>query len=1120
MPRPDPPEPAPEASGQPGGPVESTVPAALDPARATVLVARGGPPSPRPPTPGRSSARFTEQSELGRGGMGRVALAQDHLLTRDVAIKHALSEDPGVLARFAREVRITARLEHPAIVPVHDAGHDEHGRPYYVMRRIEGVALDALVRQHRAPAERLALVPHVLAAADAAAYAHARGILHRDIKPTNILVGRYGETWLIDWGLARDLTEPLDSAEPLGQQAATEEPAEWGLTRAGERMGTPGFVAPEQARGEPVGQAADVYSLGATLAYVLTGRLLYPERAASGLWARAAANEPIDLGALAPEIPPALVAIVKAATAPRLEERYRDAAELAAELRRFLNGQLVAAHRYSWRERLRRFVRRHRAALAAGALALIAVAAVATASISRIVEERDRAARAERAATEQRLLAERRAEQLLLERARTQARREPTAALATLKLLAADSAAWSEAWGVATQAFLTGASRGLRSHRASVFALEFSPDGRRLASGGDDGLVQVHDLATLAAQPLAHEGARVSALTWLDDRWLAYTTPDALVSMDTRSGRQHRLPLPAESLHATADGSGLRFRSQGALYQLERELRDAPRVLVPAVRDALGQPAGTLVRTAESLLWVDREGRAKTLAPYREPYLIAAVSPDGDKLLLSDLTQVRELSLVEPGRQLASWPLAKILHVAYSRAGRCLTNSRESWLLAPNGDTAAHVTHDDQVRAMLARPGGCLLVEQEGTAVLTELTRVSKIPVRPRRVRQAATSPTGAAFAIAGDGGGLEVWPMDARPRLLSLEPLLAQTKSINPIGATPTALYFTDYDRLLELRRDTGVVSELAKLVLSAHVALVDAGAGRLVTYDPLLRKLVVLERANRPGARPLWSREQVPAAATTDPSGSTWIFARGTSLYRLDPHSLRSTELAVLAAAPSLVTAHGTLALAATERELIRLDLRSGARSTLPFSAPNTLALDREGISWAAGDLEVVRWDGQRRLPVEPLAEPITLLMPSPTMGMVARGRSGKLYVLDLQGRKLRELEAPRDAALSHVEPLAAWLDAPREQLHLLDLIGGEEISVPLTTRSAMLFLFDSEGRILALNLLQRLALELPSLPPTRPAALRAWLSTATNAAPTLTRSELRWSLPPLAEGPSDEP
>jgi hypothetical protein len=291
-------------------------------------------------------------------------------------------------------------------------------------------------------------------------------------------------------------------------------------------------------------------------------------------------------------------------------------------------------------------------------------------------------------------------------------------------------------------------------------------------------------------------------------------------------------------------------------------------------------------------------------------------------------------------------------------------------------------------------------------------------------------------------------------------------------------------------------------------------------VLYDPLLRKLTILDRKAPQGAKPLLLLEQVAAAAATELRGASWVFATGTSVQRLDPHTLRTTELATLAEEPRILVASGALALAATERGLSWLAGHGGVRASLPFSEPSAIAIDHAGVAWAANDESLVRWDGARLLPVEPLPEPISGLVPNPTVGMVARGRSGKVYVLDLQGHKVRELEVPRSAALSHLEPLAVWMDLPRLQLHLLDLIGGEAISVPLSSRAAATFLFDTDGRILTINLLQRQALELPALPPTQPAALRAWLDTATNAEPTLTRSELRWSLPPLLEGPSAKP
>src|SRR5262249_25503923 len=153
---------------------------------------------------------------------------------------------------FEREARITAQLEHPGIVPLYEAGRQADGTPYYVMRRVDGRQLDDAVKSAGFE-QRLALVPNLLAVCDAVAFAHARAIRHRDIKPSNILLGRFGETLLIDWGLARRLDD--SGAEP-GTGAGD------GLTQAGAIAGTPGFMSPEQARGERVDARADVYALG------------------------------------------------------------------------------------------------------------------------------------------------------------------------------------------------------------------------------------------------------------------------------------------------------------------------------------------------------------------------------------------------------------------------------------------------------------------------------------------------------------------------------------------------------------------------------------------------------------------------------------------------------------------------------------------------------------------------------------------------------------------------------------------------------------------------------------------------------------------------------------------
>jgi serine/threonine protein kinase len=149
------------------------------------------------------SRRYRLGAELGRGGMGRVVEAFDTQLGRTVALKEVLPKGKGVEKRFAREVQITARLEHPAIVPLYDSGTTADGRPFYVMRRVTGRPLDEIIKRAPNLAERLVLLPNVLAAIDAVAHAHRRGVIHRDLKPANILVGELGETVVIDWGLAK-----------------------------------------------------------------------------------------------------------------------------------------------------------------------------------------------------------------------------------------------------------------------------------------------------------------------------------------------------------------------------------------------------------------------------------------------------------------------------------------------------------------------------------------------------------------------------------------------------------------------------------------------------------------------------------------------------------------------------------------------------------------------------------------------------------------------------------------------------------------------------------------------------------------------------------------------------
>jgi tetratricopeptide (TPR) repeat protein/tRNA A-37 threonylcarbamoyl transferase component Bud32 len=340
--------------------------------------------------------RYVIESVLGSGGMGRIVSARDRHLDRTVALKELREQRPELAARFKREALLTARLEHPNIVSLHEAGTWPTGEPFYTMRLVSGRPLDVVIAQAENLGERLALLPHVIAVADALAYAHRERIIHRDLKPQNVMVGEFGETIVIDWGLAKDLATVEDEVA-AGTAAASAGPST--ETKDGEVMGTPAYMPPEQATAQLLDPRADVYSIGAILYHVLAGDPPYTGRSSLEVITAVISGPPVVLGERQPGVQSDLLAIVDRAMARDPEARYPTARELADDLRRFQAGQLVGAHRYSPGQILARWVRRHRAAVIVAGVALAVLVTLGGVALQRIV-------RAQRAAEAQRALAD------------------------------------------------------------------------------------------------------------------------------------------------------------------------------------------------------------------------------------------------------------------------------------------------------------------------------------------------------------------------------------------------------------------------------------------------------------------------------------------------------------------------------------------------------------------------------------------------------------------------------------------------------------------------------------------------------------------------------------------
>ncbi|MBL0214005.1 MAG: serine/threonine protein kinase [Myxococcales bacterium] len=236
------------------------------------VVSETEPRAPNAPSGPRGATVYQLGEVIGRGGMGEVLLARDQTIGRDVALKRLRAAAPSqeLIDRFLREAKIQARLDHPAIAPVHELGHDSEGRPYFTMKRVAGTTMAALLDARTETPQRL--LRGLVDVALAVELAHSRHVVHRDLKPSNIMLGDYGEVYVLDWGVARVLADSDDEPSRGFPDVLSLD----GETKVGALLGTPGYMAPEQARGEPVGVAADVYALGAILFEILAGEPLHP----------------------------------------------------------------------------------------------------------------------------------------------------------------------------------------------------------------------------------------------------------------------------------------------------------------------------------------------------------------------------------------------------------------------------------------------------------------------------------------------------------------------------------------------------------------------------------------------------------------------------------------------------------------------------------------------------------------------------------------------------------------------------------------------------------------------------------------------------------------------------
>lgn len=523
-----------------------------------------------------SEERYRVVREHARGGMGRILVAKDEAVGREVALKELLKKAGGsasgdrssagnVEERFLREARITGQLEHPAIVPVYEIGRRPDGGLFYTMKFVRGRTMAerlSSIRKSQSPAPeklaaRLKLLEPFLMVCEAIAFSHSRGVIHRDLKPHNVMLGDYGETVVLDWGLARvkDAQEAEKAARPMPKLPETRYLTMSGVqstpvidgsgtstaTLDGSVIGTPAYMPPEQAQGQisQVDERSDVYSLGAMLYEIVTGVPPYEDPNPETIVNKVISGPPTPISTREPDAPPELVALVEHAMDRKREKRLASAQQLANELRAFREGRTLSVYRYTTVELLRRFINRHKAVSIITALAILLLASAAALHYVQITEQTERAEQARALAETQKKEAEdERARAMLLSESERNARQEAELQRESAEVAMADA----KAQRVRAEAALAKAEESL----ADAYAM-------RARKALDDG--RYNEALCFAAESLQH-GEQPEA------RGILIATPAAHPLLQRLTPRSQQQPK-FEEIYACAVSPDGRYLATG-----------------------------------------------------------------------------------------------------------------------------------------------------------------------------------------------------------------------------------------------------------------------------------------------------------------------------------------------------------------------------------------------------------------------------------------------------------------------------------------------------------------------------------------------------------------------------
>jgi WD40 repeat protein len=978
--------------------------------------------------------RYDIESEHARGGLGRILGAWDRRLDRFLALKELLVSEPQAEARFIREALITARLQHPSIVPVYDAGRRPDGRVFYTMKMISGHSLKEAIAKTRNLDERLALVPNLLAVADAVAYAHGMGILHRDLKPANILIGPFGETVVIDWGLAKDLRH---AEEALVNEVGLYDLAVQDLTVVGTVFGTPQYMPPEQARGEQVDERADVYALGAVLYHLLAGIPSYQGTHPSELLSQVLAAPPLSLEARQPGVPSDLATIVRKAMARDPRERYPTARELAEDLRRFQTGQLISARHYSTGTLLVRWFMRHR------------LAAVLVASVLMVLGFllRD----AQRRVRERSL-----SDAMTLVRARGALERDPTESVAWIKTYPPDGAGWDPARDIVLEAHRRGVARHIL-HRgdSSVCFGDFSPDSRYYAGTGPNDTLRLWDTRTGETwKRLEHVGRLFVAQFLPDGKRIAF-----------------------------ADGRNNVLR----LWDLEHDtVQELPDQDGPVV-DVIFSPDGRLVvpialgRTLQ--LW-SPAGKLHTIEGHEPTSESVFFSPDGQLLIFAGEERTVRLYELATGRQriLQGHEDEIRLLTISSDSKRLVSTARDGslrlWDVASGRLLRTFHSHQGGINGLVLASDGrhAATAGNDRTVRLWDLTAgESQILQGPLELMNFLEfSPDGHLLAGAGQFGTVRLWNIETGDSWV----LPGHRTDVYQVAFSPDGKFLASSagDRTTRLWE----LSPRRVRILSGHednvAALAFSSDGRLLasaSRDTTLRLWDLVQGGSRRlvgHEQPVWyvafSPDQTHlASAGWDATVRLWDVASGQGRIVCEPKAV-SKGVAF--------SADGQLLACATGDSIQLVRVQDGTSRVLrgPPDRIRVLSFAGQGHLLATGNVK-----GQIRLWDVDKGDSVALGAHEGAVERVAFSHDGRwlastgaddtVRLWEVQGRQGR----PIDRHAGHILTMGFSADdrflgsAGEDQfIHLYDLTSGTVRKLPGHDSAVQSLAFSPRGRLLA--------------------------------------------------------